>query len=281
MLFFSASASKLIPYILPSIPPLALLLAYFLADAWEDPVRYHLNRGVGWLGWFATLGAFGVPIAMLVRSNRTELEAIPWYLLLMCIVAVGGFTILYFWRRNRPKAGIVAVLIGMSFLLASFSPLGTYVQRENTIKIGQWLAPQLEKDDLVFVYNYDQLHDFPLHLKRFVGVVALDDDTKPYGLAVPKEHQFGFVAEYDKKAPPYVGGEVKDRYISIKRFQEHLRSQKPVFVLISEKQLKRIYEYPGQKLTHWRLIKRADHFALFGNQAAVDALKARNRAPEK
>ncbi len=280
LLFFSASASKLIPYILPSMPPLALLIAYFLSDAWGDPQKYHLNRGVGVLGWLATAGAFAVPVALWVRYDRTELEALPWYLLLMSLVIIGGLVILYFWKRNKPKGGIVTVIVGMSFLLAAFSPLGTYVQRENTIEIGQWLAPQLEKNDLVFVYDYGQLHDFPLHLKRYVGVADFPDPEEPYGLNVPKEHQFGFVAEYEKPAPAYVGGEVKDRYISMERLQEHLNSDKPVFLLLGLDKLNRIYERHHFPLTNWRMIKRGTQFVLIGNPAAEQALQKRDRAPK-
>jgi len=241
LLFFSASASKLIPYILPSMPPLALIVGYFLADAWTDPARYKLNRNVGIAGAFAIVGSIGVPIAMLVRWNKTQLEAVPWYLLLMSMCVLAGFVALYFWRRNRPRAGLVSIFAGMGALMLTFAPFGTYVQREDTTEIGQWLAPQLRLNDQVFVYNYDQLHDFPLHLKRYVGVVDFADPSAPFGLNVPREHTFGFIVEYNQKAPAYVGGEVKERYISMERLQEHLDSPTPVFVLMELEKMNRFY----------------------------------------
>jgi len=47
LVFFSASSSKLIPYIVPSIPPLALLTGRWLARALEGPGAAGLRRGLG------------------------------------------------------------------------------------------------------------------------------------------------------------------------------------------------------------------------------------------
>lgn len=280
LLFFSASASKLIPYILPSMPPLALLIGYFLADAWADPVRYKLNRNVGIAGTFGIIGAMAVPIAMLARWNKTQLDAIPWYLLLMGACALSGLVGLYLWRRNRPRAGLVSVFACMGVLMLIFPPLGTYVQREDTTRIGQWLAPQLRPDDLVYVYNYDQLHDFPLHLKRYVGVVDFADPNAPFGLSVPREHGFGFITEYNKKAPDYVGGEVKDRYISMEALQDHLDGERPVFVLLELEKMNRFYTTGETRIRNWRLLSKGESFILIGNPAAAKAIADRKSAPQ-
>ena len=62
--FFSLSSSKLIPYILPVMPPLALLAARYLAPCWDDVSAAGLRAGTGVLfvlGILLTLALVFVP----------------------------------------------------------------------------------------------------------------------------------------------------------------------------------------------------------------------------
>ena len=52
--FFSGSSSKLIPYILPMFPPVAILIGRYLARAWDRQEVYQV-RGGFWIAAIASL----------------------------------------------------------------------------------------------------------------------------------------------------------------------------------------------------------------------------------
>src|SRR4029079_16727285 len=64
--FFSASASKLVPSILPVLPPLALLLGRDLAAAWENPGR----RGLAYTVLLLFAGTLGMAFLVLPRIPK-------------------------------------------------------------------------------------------------------------------------------------------------------------------------------------------------------------------
>jgi 4-amino-4-deoxy-L-arabinose transferase-like glycosyltransferase len=54
-LFFSASSSKLIPYVLPVLPPLAILVGKYLADMWKDDPVWGFPRNLATIAGAAAL----------------------------------------------------------------------------------------------------------------------------------------------------------------------------------------------------------------------------------
>ncbi|HSQ78832.1 MAG TPA: phospholipid carrier-dependent glycosyltransferase, partial [Nitrospirota bacterium] len=86
-LFFSASDSKLVPYILPVFPPLALLIGRYLSDAWDSRDFPGVRAGyVILLASQVILG--GTMIALPFFWRTPDMQALGWY------PAVAGCTLL-------------------------------------------------------------------------------------------------------------------------------------------------------------------------------------------
>jgi len=121
ILFFSFSQSKLPGYVLPSLPPLALLVAAFLAagaEAGSWSARW-LLAGVG-ITWVALALASAAWLKRLpgewVAANHTAIVAG------VCATAVAGMLIAFLSaRRGGPRAALAASSLLAALLLAAIN----------------------------------------------------------------------------------------------------------------------------------------------------------------
>ncbi len=104
LVFFSASNSKLIPYILPAIPALALLCAAPRAAAWHFQVGATLSLvfALGVLGYAsAAFGSLhGRPLALVLR---------PALVATSIVLSAGAVACLVYTRRGRALAALTAL----------------------------------------------------------------------------------------------------------------------------------------------------------------------------
>ncbi|MBI1813785.1 MAG: glycosyltransferase family 39 protein [Deltaproteobacteria bacterium] len=113
--FFSLSASKLITYILPAFPPLALLTARALQVALAEDVP--LGRRMGmvftYLGWIMVIGG---GVAALLHADPIVPRILP-------SLGVGGVVMVVAGglarRAPTPQRALVAVAVGWSLLLCA------------------------------------------------------------------------------------------------------------------------------------------------------------------
>ncbi len=114
VVFFSLSGSKLAPYIMPAMPPLALL------------VGRELDRGLSSRSRAVLLGAAGVLALLLLGSHVLLTQLAPdslkraFYLAVSYWAMAGGFcaaggVVLAFlcWRRNAARAALLALSLGL------------------------------------------------------------------------------------------------------------------------------------------------------------------------
>ncbi|CUH93948.1 hypothetical protein P22_0010 [Propionispora sp. 2/2-37] len=108
-LFFSLSQTKLISYILPMFPPLALLVGYYLDKVWEQK-RYGALKGTAIL--------FGAAVAILAAAlfyGGTAVTArliAPVKMITGVLFLMAVIVFFYSWRRNF-RAVVTAYTIGM------------------------------------------------------------------------------------------------------------------------------------------------------------------------
>jgi len=131
-LFFSASSSKLIPYLLPVLPPLALLIGKYLADGWERNALW--GFGAGRIAYSVITAALAIGLfivssvragAQHLRHDRRLLDRRRW--LLMGCIAV--------WTsRGRDTVNRVVIHIVLAFLVFFIA--------------GSAIAPQLDTRSL-------------------------------------------------------------------------------------------------------------------------------------
>jgi 4-amino-4-deoxy-L-arabinose transferase-like glycosyltransferase len=164
-LFFSVSGEKLMGYILPSYPPLAILVGAYLAGLWQPGEAAGIVRGVcrsGLVSGFvflmlAPLTIFGVSRFMR-QDGRLAIEEIgvwPW-LLAAVYAGAGVVHVASAWKR---RAGPVLAASALSQVLAFLVFIGGAAAADTflgTRPIGTALASVVRPEDAVVLYRMPQ-----------------------------------------------------------------------------------------------------------------------------
>ncbi|MBM3853037.1 MAG: phospholipid carrier-dependent glycosyltransferase, partial [Verrucomicrobia bacterium] len=116
-LFFSKSESKLIPYILPALPPLALLIGASLARRVRAGPARRLRFGLGVFAFGCGLLGVAVLAAVfrpgIVRDPEQALALRPYGVALAAILLLGGIVAPWAARVQSGRAGLRTVLATM------------------------------------------------------------------------------------------------------------------------------------------------------------------------
>ncbi len=171
--FFSASGSKLIPYILPALPPLALLLGRYLGRAWETPRTHGLRLGF-WLllALGALLAAYvGAEVARRPQALAEFARLGAWGYGLAALLGACLVAVFFFGRSRSVRAPLMALVLAAGGLVGLFggglSALDArYSVKAQATAIKLRLAPA---DEVMTYRAYYQ--DLPVYLARRITVV--------------------------------------------------------------------------------------------------------------
>jgi len=183
--FFSLSSSKLVPYILPVVPPLALLLGRYLDERIVAPAAAgdqrldspSLRRATGVL--LVLAGGFGAVFALAPRllAGKPKLEAYAdafggrLYLLAGSLLLLGILPFL-FARRHRPVRSLAAIFGGtVLFFLAFLACLPIFNAERSTRSLALWLKPRLRPGDQVVTYRA-YFQELPVYLERRITIAG-------------------------------------------------------------------------------------------------------------
>jgi 4-amino-4-deoxy-L-arabinose transferase-like glycosyltransferase len=173
--FFSLSDSKLIPYILPVLPPLALLLGSSIARAWARaaaPARAALRLGLALGVLFA---AFWLALPRLNPGSASIAAAVKQfdgaYFVLAGAWLVAGVAPWVAARRGYGRLAWLALGAGAALLVLSLDLGLSHLDAGRSVKVPalalkRHLAPG---DEVVAFREYFQ--DLPVYLERRVTVV--------------------------------------------------------------------------------------------------------------
>lgn len=166
--FFSASGSKLPPYILPIFPAAALLLGRLLARAW--PARIFLVQAVALVAVSLT-AAFVVP---LLAPGYAEYAR--WIALAFLLMAAAAALSAWLARRGRHAAAVLALAAGgLVATQVGIAGHRTIAERFSVAGTVARLAELPPRDVPVYaVAIYD--HTIPWTLKRTVTMVRYRDE---------------------------------------------------------------------------------------------------------
>lgn len=174
--FFSFSKSKLIPYILPIFPALALLCGNYLAQYCQKPLSKGVKIGLSLL----PIVAIGLGIASLwIIANlneETDLALVKHYLYGITLFSIVGalatcFTV---WRFNLAKGLICLAVSSMMFVNLGLLSL-PHIDNRSIKPLTDVLKPILQSDDEVVAFN-DYFQDLPVYLQRRITLINIEDE---------------------------------------------------------------------------------------------------------
>ncbi len=170
LLFFSLSRSQLMPYILPIIPTLMLLIGNYLAPYFTSLIAP--SRAANFALYFTAGISVVIALSLFFAAPLIDLNLRDFtannLLTLGIIFAVTGLITFYYHQRHTFTAGIIALVFGTGICLLYASP---YLSTIHSIKpLILTVKSQLKPPDIVIDYeNYHQ--DIPVYLERTITVV--------------------------------------------------------------------------------------------------------------
>jgi 4-amino-4-deoxy-L-arabinose transferase-like glycosyltransferase len=244
-LFFSASHSKLVPYVLPVFPPLALLIGRYVALGWEVPREAPLRTGFRLYGFLASALAAALFVAWsrlppdkLAPAQRAGLA--PFVTFLVSVLCTGGFLVPWLAAQRGVRTGLQALTIATGLFFAGIVCALPRVLDRTTKPLALRLHTELRPGDRVFSYH-EYFQDFPFYLGRLVGTVEYRG-----------EMEFGTAAE-----------DHRDRYVDEAAFRRLWAGPGRVFAVARRKDTVKLFVDPAFR---YKLIAESYGNILFSNQ---------------
>ncbi len=169
-LFFSASSSKLIPYILPVFPPLAILIAKNIL-ALKDYAKITKI----WLWVFTVLTVILCISAILIFNGFISLKRINEALVyktpvtLICTLCFVFCISFWVYKKQAKKMLIVHSIFAFCFLAVSLPFFSALATQRSTKTLSKMLKPLLQPQDIVLHFQtYKQ--DMPFYTKHRIAI---------------------------------------------------------------------------------------------------------------
>src|SRR6185295_2664385 len=179
--FFSLSDSKLMPYVLPAVPPLALLVGRWIASIAEEG-RQEAEKRSSLRPALWVLLLLGLLLAAAVTfwptppdgtKDRAFIDLLGGFrpALAVCFAFI-GLAPFVMDRLCKRRASLVAVVLGNALL---FTTLGVLAPRFDAYRSAKPLAkdlrPQLQPGDEVASYHFYP-HTLAYYLERRITIVG-------------------------------------------------------------------------------------------------------------
>ena len=181
LLFFSASQSKLIPYILPVFPPVAVLIGAWLARTAAENTSTGLRTAFGLFAFLCGLLAVALCVAVLkpgVIRVPSQAELLrPYAFGMAAVLLLGGVAAPWAARVHGLRAGLLTLLstsLGFYLILMLAAPS---IQRPGTKALALQAAALIQPGDRVYHYHAF-FHDFTFYARRTVGTVTYQDELE-------------------------------------------------------------------------------------------------------
>jgi 4-amino-4-deoxy-L-arabinose transferase-like glycosyltransferase len=196
-LFFSKSQSKLIPYILPVFPPLAVLVGRWLAATLPLQDAFaRMRLGLRTFGFLCGLLAAGMCVAVLrpglIREASQASELRPYAYVMAAILCVGGI------RAMIPRPGegvargaVIAMTTTFAFLMGVLLLAMPIIDARSTKAVAVAARGIVRPGEPVYCYH-GFFHDFTYYSGNVVGLVNYTDELELQFLG-PEERKARFI----------------------------------------------------------------------------------------
>ncbi len=180
-IFFSASSSKLIPYMVPALWPLAALLAAGLDSVWDREAGstgrvLRACSSLAALAWLVAGGAFvWIGLGKVPSLSRWE-HPLFALVLLGSLLAVASAFAASFWIMGRVKSGVVFFWLAAALFFCGLWAAAPQVQMGRDVRsMAGYLGAHLKPGDGLYSFNYYP-QTLPVYLQREIGVVAFQGE---------------------------------------------------------------------------------------------------------
>lgn len=175
--FYSLSDSKLVPYIVPCLVPLAVLMADYLGHGSQNRVDLKVPLLIN--AFIAVLIVAALAVTA-VKSDFISIQEFIWFgSPLILILLISNVSNLILWFKNKNIQQVICISLVASVLFGfSLQPVITEVAEHRTGKdvaqaVNLWKNP----DTLVICYQ-DYLQDLPFYTKSRVALYDYYDELK-------------------------------------------------------------------------------------------------------
>jgi 4-amino-4-deoxy-L-arabinose transferase-like glycosyltransferase len=174
-LFFSKSHSKLIPYILPVFPPLAVIIGAWLSNALEDTAKLRnglrvFTSACAFLGLAVLAIIFDLGQKHVIRDASQALALRPAGCALAAILLVGGILAPWLANRRGARAALGGVIVTMVLFFGTLTFAAPYIQKPGTKELALYVKAHIQPGERV-VHYHEFFHDFTFYLGGVVDVV--------------------------------------------------------------------------------------------------------------
>jgi 4-amino-4-deoxy-L-arabinose transferase-like glycosyltransferase len=181
-LFFSASHSKLPPYILPVFPALAVLIGRRVAQALaERPASLRgglvvFSFGCGLLA--LALCAVVLRPALLHGMSAQQAQALrPSAFTMAAVLLLGGLLAPWLAKARGARAALLGVVATMAVFFAVLLSAAADIQKPGTKELALQVKARAQPGDRVMHYH-EFFHDFTFYAGRVVDVVAFKGELE-------------------------------------------------------------------------------------------------------
>jgi 4-amino-4-deoxy-L-arabinose transferase-like glycosyltransferase len=178
---FSKSQSKLIPYILPVFPPLAVLLGAWLARRWAERSVASLRVGFGVFSFVCGMIAIALLVVVskpgVVRDPAQLVALKPFALVLAAALLAGGVIAPWLAKVRGIVPGVAALLATVIAFFAVVLLAAPKLQRAGTKELALLARERIAPADRVYHY-WAFFHDFVYYAERPVGLVSYIDELE-------------------------------------------------------------------------------------------------------
>jgi 4-amino-4-deoxy-L-arabinose transferase-like glycosyltransferase len=243
-LFFSASKSKLVPYVLPVFPPLALVMGGYLAPRMRTPSATGLRAG--FLGFSVVSGLLGVALMTVflrpkLLGSVANAEELSRFGMLAGVFLFGGALGVHLLLRSENTKVALRLMLGTTAAFAAVLVIASpAIARASTKDLARTLEQQVKPGDIVLCYH-DYFHDFSYYAQRTVGTVKYEGELE---LALDPE------------------AAAKGLHVTEGRFQELWNSPQRVYLVLRRSEMKALAAQPG---FHSRILAEARNHLLLIN----------------
>jgi 4-amino-4-deoxy-L-arabinose transferase-like glycosyltransferase len=246
-LFFSASQSKLIPYILPVLPPLAVVIGRWLGATLALPDAFaRMKPGLRVFAFLCGLLAAAACVAVLkpglIRDPASANALRPFALIVAAVLFVGG------WRALVPRGGpgsgrgaVTAMTASFVFMIGIVLVAMPDIDTRSTKDVALVARGIVRPGDRVYAYH-GFFHDFTYYSGSVVGLVRYSDEL-----------ELQFLDPAERKA----------RFIDDAEFRTEWAGAGRVFAVARIRDTWELFADPG---FHYYLVAKGQHHYLFSNQ---------------